>query len=793
MTIGMKKAFEPAFGPRRTVIATSIVGALFFGLIVRLYVLQIVKGEEYVAKGQSNFVQERRIAHARGLIMDQAGRVLVDNRPSHDVYMTVAFLPDSTRTITKLLAPVKLTKEEIREIDARVLAKVEEPTSDLVVLRDGLDVVACAEVEAWAEKEELRGVNIEHQPGLDATCAVVAHARDFPSRAAVFKRVRELVGMSAEDMKERVDSALNKSRGLGKFKPTILLEDIGFDAYARLEAAASLGDLPGIEVVDSQKRRYRNGAFGSHVLGYMNEINPKEYEQKKTEGYFLGDLLGRRGVEASHEIELRGKDGIEPVVVDAKGRNKGQRFAEELLGPDRVKPPTSGQSLVLAIDEDMQRAAEDYFQGLAGSVVAMEVDTGFILAMASFPDYDPNLVTGPWSKDYSRQLTKDPLRPWNNKAIQEHYAPGSTFKAITAAAGLRNKLIDENSKRACPGFFRLGRSTWRCYNRGGHGPIALVRALQYSCDSYFYSLGFDLGPDRLADTGRLFGFGARTGLDLDRETPGIMPDRAYYLHRLGAYTPGLVVNNSIGQGDVTVTSLQLAVAYGAIANGGTVYKPQLVREVRDADGNTLSEHEPIVVAEVGLDRHTMDLIKEALAHVTDPGGTASGLLWKRDKFADMSEWLRTSGVTIVGKTGTAQVVKLRKDVAHLKVEETEYLQRDHAWFVGFAPYDKPEIVVVTMTEHGGFGGSTSGPVTAQVLYTYFNKVRGAGRYADLPPLPPPKKRVIAPPPKKEETPEATDTPDTATQPETDERAPPDPEPVMPAKPLEPPPPAEVEP
>lgn len=785
----MKKAFEPAFDARRVAVATILIGVFFFGLIVRLYVLQIVKGEEYVAKGQSNFVQERRIAHARGIVTDQAGRVLVDNRPSHDVYMTVAFLPDSTRTLTKLLAPAKPSKAEIAEIDKLVLSKIDEP-HDLMTLKEGLDVVSCGEIEAYADKEELRGVLVENS--IDGTCSVTAHARDFPSRAAVFRRARELVGLSAEEMKERVDSALNKSRGLGKFKPTLLLEDIGFDAYARLEAAASLGDLPGIEVVDSQKRRYRHKTLASHVLGYMNEINPKEMEQKKLEGYFLGDMAGRRGIEASHEVELRGKDGIEPVVVDAKGRNKGQRFAEELLGPDRISAPIAGQSLVLSIDEDMQRAAEDSFQGLAGSVVAMEVNTGFILAMASFPAYDPNQVTGPWSKEYSKLLTADPLRPWNNKAIQEHYAPGSTFKAITAAAGLRNKLIDEDSKRACPGFFRLGRSTWRCYNRGGHGPIALVRALQYSCDSYFYSLGFDLGPDRLAEGARLFGFGSRTGLDLDRETPGIMPDRAYYVRRFGAYTPGLVVNNSIGQGDVTVTSLQLAVAYAAIANGGTVYKPQLVREVRDADGGTVALHDPIVAAEVGLDKNTLALIKEALAHVTDPGGTASGLMWKKDKFAEMSQWLRESGVTIVGKTGTAQVVKLRKDVAHLEVKDTDYLQRDHAWFVGFAPYDNPEVVVVTMTEHGGFGGSTSGPVTAEVLHSYFTKVRGNGRYANAAPLPPPK-RTYAPPKKKEDEPSEEPTPPTAIEPETDLKAPPDAEPVMPAQPLPPPPAAVVEP
>lgn len=777
----MKKAFQPAFPGRNTTVATAIVGVLLCIHVGRLYVLQVVRGEDYVQRGESNFIQDRRIPHARGVIYDQRGRVLVDNRPSHDVYMTVAFLPDSTRSIAKLLAPLALQKSEIAEIDARVLAAVEEP-HDQVVARDDVPAAACDELRVVAQREDLRGVTIDDDRD---SCRVLLAARELPSRASVFRNLRELVGLPPELMKERVERALQKSRGLGKFKPTLLLEDIGFDAYARIEAAASLGDLPGIDVVDSQKRRYRHGTLAAHVLGYMNEIGAKELETRKDQGYLLGDMIGRRGIEATHQAELRGKDGVDPVVVDAKGRDMGKDRAAVLLGEDRRTMPEPGLSLVLSIDEDMQRTAEQMYNGLAGSVVAMEVKTGFILAMASFPTYDPNQVTGPWSKPYLEKVTKDPLRPWGNKAIQEHYAPGSTFKAITGAAGLRNKLIDEKSNRACPGFFRLGRSVWRCFNRGGHGSLALVRALQVSCDSYFYSLGYELGPDRLAETARLFGFGSRTGLDLDKETPGIMPDRDYYVRRFGAYTPGLVVNNSIGQGDVTVTPLQLAVAYAAIANGGTVYKPQLVRETRDADGNTVAIHDPVVVAELGIDEAQLALMKEALAHVTDPGGTASGLLWRRDRFADVSQWLRESGVTIVGKTGTAQVVRLSKSVQHVDAKDVPYEQRDHAWFVGFAPYADPEIVVVTMTEHGGFGGSTSGPVTAAVLHRWFTAVRGQGRYEHLPTLPPPKRVIHAPPKKEEPTVSEEQAPTTAQSPETDESAPPDPSPVMPTTPPKP--------
>jgi penicillin-binding protein 2 len=234
----------------------------------------------------------------------------------------------------------------------------------------------------------------------------------------------------------------------------------------------------------------------------------------------------------------------------------------------------------------------------------------------------------------------------------------------------------------------------------------------------------------------MFSFGARTGIDIGGESPGIMPDRAYYLRRFGAYSPGLVVNNAIGQGDVTVTPLQLAVAYAAIANGGKVMKPQLVREIIDEYGNVLEEYTPVQVADLGLTPDVMALMNEALAHVTDPGGTASGLWWRRDRYAAMSQWLRDTGTVIVGKTGTAQVVRLSKSVAHVRAEDMPYEQRDHAWFVGYAPRENPEVVVVTMTEHGGFGGSTSGPVTAEVLRAWFTGTRATERYAELPPIVP---------------------------------------------------------
>ncbi|MBM4281614.1 MAG: penicillin-binding protein 2 [Deltaproteobacteria bacterium] len=745
----MKSSLEPAFSARRVQIFTALLGSLFVVLIMRLYVLQVVRGDEYQQKSQDNFVQERRVAHARGLIFDQAGRVLVDNRPSHDVTVTVAFLPDSARTLGQLLAPLGLSRPELLAIDREVLALVE--TDEIVVVADDLGPEDCASVEERRARFDIRGADVE----TEATpCRVLLRPREFPSRSSVFRRLRDLVGLPPADMKVRVDTALQRASGLGKFKPTALLEDVGYVVYARIEQAIALGELPGVDVVHTQTRRYRNDGRAAHLLGYLNEISPDELRKQEdslaagtlsddTPRYALGDLIGRRGVEGSYERMLRGKDGIDRVVVDAKGRDKGGSWAGQLLGDARLTPPVPGHSLVLALDDDLQATAEDAFGGVAGSVIAMEVDTGYVLALASFPTFDPNVVAGPWAREIKRALDVDKNRPWTNKAVQEHYAPGSTFKAITAAAGLREREITETSSRACPGYFRLGRNTWRCFNREGHGAIALVKALQYSCDSYFYSLGYDLGPDRLSSTARLFSFGSRTGIDIGGESPGIMPDRAYYLRRFGAYTPGLVVNNAIGQGDVTVTPLQLAVAYAAIANGGKVMKPQVVRQVVDAQGNVVLDHAPVQVADLGLPAHDLALLKEALAHVTEPGGTASSLLRRNDRYADMSAWLRESGLNIVGKTGTAQVVQLSKKVKHVRAEDVAYEQRDHAWFVGFAPEDVPEIVVVTMTEHGGFGGSTSGPVTAEVLRTWFTKVRGHGRYTELPPLEPARRRPAA--------------------------------------------------
>lgn len=766
----MRSSREPAFTAQRFQIAALVAMCAFLVLIARIYTLQIIRGDVYKAKSESNFVQERRVAHTRGLIYDQQGNVLVDNRPSHDLYMTLAFLPDSERTLRYLSVPLGLDREARLALDQDILRAVDK-SDDRVPVREGLAGELCDEVEEIATRRGIGGIDaIATLTDGEETCDVVIHADDFPSRRAVFRRLKLLLDLPEQEIDAAFEKAMRKARGLGRFKPTLLLGDIPFEAYARIESAASLGALPGIDVLDSKKRRYLKGSLGSHMLGFTNELSAEELRSEKGQGYRMGDRIGRRGIEEAFEDHLRGEDGVQKVVVDAKGRRKDTAWAKDLLGDEALTPPTPGHGLVLAIDERMQRTAEQAFLGRAGSVVAIEADTGFVLAMASVPDFDPNEVTGRQSAKVWRMLSRDPLRPLKNKAIQDHYAPGSTFKAVTGLAGLREGIITPSSTRMCPGYFRLGRHSWRCYNRGGHGSIALLKALQKSCDTYFYSVGHELGSDRLAGTARLLGFGSPTGLGLDNEIPGIMPDRAYYQDRLGYYTPGLVVNSSIGQGDVAVTPIQLALAYATIVNGGTLYRPQVVREIRDARGGVVQRFEPEVVSQLNIDPADLNVVRESLSHVTEPGGTAAGLKWRRS-LPDMARWVRESGVVIGGKTGTAQVVKLSKNIAHIDPDEVDYMQRDHAWFVGFAPAHDPEVVVVTMTEHGGFGGTMSAPVTAQVLQTWFEQVRGAGRYralaakSVLPDGAAPPKPVAEKPPVVDDEPNEEDSPREPAEPE----------------------------
>jgi penicillin-binding protein 2 len=446
----------------------------------------------------------------------------------------------------------------------------------------------------------------------------------------------------------------------------------------------------------------------AHVVGYMSEISPDEL--KKSPGrYRRGDFIGRRGIERSWEKVLRGVDGRRFIAVDARGNELDRSVEEELIPEsERRLPSTPGHNLVLSLDLGLQTVAQKALEenAKAGGVVVVDIHTGGVLALVSSPSYDPNMMTGRISRQALRDLVGDKMQPLFARATQQHYHPGSTFKVVTALAGLEAGLVNPQSATSCSGGYNLGPRRWRCHKDSGHGGgINLRRSLILSCDSYYYWLSDRLGLDPIAEMATRLGFGARSGIELAPEAPGLMPTVAFHERVDKGYAKGYALNAAIGQGSVNVTVLQLAMAYAAIANGGTLYRPHLVRRVEDVEGRLVQEVKPEVVRELGIKPAHLAAVMDGLkAVVAEPGGTAYSK--------------RLSDITVAGKTGTAQNVVIGK--RRLKETEMSWEERDHAWFAAVAPADAPEIAIAVINEHGGHGGAAAAPIAMAVIQGYFD-------------------------------------------------------------------------
>jgi penicillin-binding protein 2 len=556
-------------------------------------------------------------------------------------------------------------------------------------------------------------------------------------------RLGTLFSLSAEEM-DRARSQLRSATKLERFRPFTVKVDLGREDLDLLLAQAF--DLPGVDVQATPHRSYRFGALGGHLIGYMNEVGPDELKRLNEEltksetkqgPYLLGDYVGRRGLERRFERELRGVDGKQRVPVDAKGRLKED---SDLIAEDqRLVPAEPGHNLVLSIDWRLQEFAEKTFPATAGAVIAMEAKTGFLLALVDRPSPDPNKMSGRISAAELATIYSDPLEPELFRAIQQHYHPGSTFKAVTAIAALEEGVYRPGSSIFCPGYFRMGSMRWRCDKDSGHGPVDFTHALGASCDVFFYNAGAQLGADAIAKWARAVGFGRPTGFDVAGEVPGVVPDVAWHDRAIaGGYQRGMAVNLSIGQGDVNVTPMQQLVFYGALASG-VLWKPQVVLRIEDVNGKVLREFAPVDRGRLPIQKSTRDVVmKGLLAAVNEPFGTG----W----------WSRLKEVTMAGKTGTAQVVKM--GAKRLKAEQVGYFQRDHAWFAAFAPAEDPEIVVVVLNEHSGFGASKAAP-TASALVKHWLELKAQDEVERAGPPqgpPPPDERPPAAPPAPGETP-----------------------------------------
>ncbi len=491
--------------------------------------------------------------------------------------------------------------------------------------------------------------------------------------------------------RKEIEEKWTKGQGRAKYYPLVVASGISRDQMEFLEENRLA--LPGVNIEMKPVRAYSNGQLGAHLLGYLAEINEEELGSERYKEYNAGDYTGKSGIEKSWESFLHGTDGGRQIEVDARGR---------FLRTVEDSGSSVGNTVMLTIDLEMQKVAERALGERAGAAVAMDVNTGEILAFASSPDFDPALFTGRMPPEKWKEYLEDPRHPLENKALKGMYPPGSTFKIVTALAGLEAGLIDPHTAIDCPGYYKFGNSTFKCWDKKGHGHVELRKALRESCDVYFYKLAERLGVDRIADCAKRFGLGAPLGIGLDSEKGGVIPSQEWKLKRFGKkWYQGETLSVGIGQGYVLTTPVQLASMIATVANEGIVYQPHLVRRIVDSEGKSLKEFPPQVSRRTGIKPENYRLVKDGLfAVVNEPHGTGG--------------MARLAEVKVAGKTGSSQVVKLRDSKG-----EVPYQFRDHALFVGFAPYDKPEVAVAVIVEHGEHGGSAAAPIAGRLLRAYF--------------------------------------------------------------------------
>ncbi len=562
-----------------------------------------------------------------------------------------------------------------------------------------------------SDKNRIRTLRLEAPRGrlLDRAGRVLATTRPafgvevVPSDLQPGARTLEMLGVlldrDAAPLAERVAGV----RGARRNQPLRLADDLDYEHLARVESHSHA--LPGVVTAVRPRRHYPEGSLAAHLLGSIGEIGKSQLASERFRGYRSGEVIGQSGLEARLERHLRGRAGGRNVVVDVAGRERDEIESVS---------PVPGGTAVLTLDLELQRAAEVAFDGAeppgAGAAVALDVRSGDVLALVSRPAYDPNAFAGGIDPETWQQLTTDEWKPLTQRAIQSHYPPGSTYKAMVAVALLEEGIVERDTRVFCPGHFRHGRRTYRCWKRGGHGWVDLRLALKRSCDVYFYQHGVKLGIDGIAKWARALGLGARTGIALPNEIPGLVPSKAWKERALKeVWYPGETVSASIGQGYNLTTPLQLAVAYAAIANGGAVLRPRILLRLESRDGRALQGEEPEVRSRATVSAETLALVRDGLeAVVMETGGTGGRA--------------RVPGMRVAGKTGTTQVVRLERTEG-LEEDEVPVRQRDHAWFAAFAPVEDPQIAVAVFVEHGKHGSSAAAPIAQAILARWAEQQR----------------------------------------------------------------------
>ncbi|WP_158089569.1 penicillin-binding protein 2 [Magnetofaba australis] len=497
-------------------------------------------------------------------------------------------------------------------------------------------------------------------------------------------RIRQITELSDE----QIEQVLKQAKRQRAFLPLKIKSHLSWSELSRIETR--IHELPGVEIQAQARRHYPHGALLAHVLGYLGEVTERDRKRFPNFRYRAGDLIGKTGIERAFETQLRGHEGVREMEVNAIGRRVRELARRE---------PDQGRDLTLTIDLDLQRDAEAALGENSGAVVALDPRNGEVLAMASSPSYDPNRFIEGFRSDEWRELITDPFRPLSNKAVQGRYPPGSTFKIVVALAALESGKISPHEKLFCGGHLTRHDHRFHCWRRGGHGSVNLKQAMAQSCDVYFYRVAEKLGIDTIHDMADRLGFGRQSGIALGGERRGINPSREWKKANLGKiWFPGETLISAIGQGYNLATPLQLANMMAAVANGGVLYKPTLVRPARG--------REPQVLRHTRLRPEDLAFVKEALEEVVHGArGTAHN---------GRPELVRAGG-----KTGTSQVVRHKREASGKIIKDDDPTLRDHALYVSYAPADDPVLAIAAVVEHGGGGGSVAAPVVKQVMDGHF--------------------------------------------------------------------------
>lgn len=488
------------------------------------------------------------------------------------------------------------------------------------------------------------------------------------------ERLSRIIGISPEEISQTV-----KNHRENPFKPVKILDDCKTNKIVEIEERKD--ELKGVVLEVKPRRDYLYHEFAAHSLGYVGEIDKEELQQFGNPKFQGGDIIGKAGLEKYYDDILRGEKGGKEVEVDALGREIATLLYQK---------PVPGKDLVLTIDRDLQLYGENLLFGEKGSIIMSDPNSGEILALVNRPSFNPNLFADGISHSDWQRLSSDIDYPLTNRSVQGLYSPGSIFKVVTAIAALEEGVTDRKRKIYCSGSFELAGQVFTCWNVNGHGNLGIVDGIAYSCNIYFYTLGKDLGIERFNKYMQKFGLGEKTGIDLPAEAVGTIPSAQWKKREVKEiWFPGDTINLSIGQGYLLLTPLQVHDLITAIAAEGEVYKLHLVKKIISADGNTVEEIKPEIYRRVNFSPDTSKIIKEGLRQAI-----LKGTGWR----ANIKE------LAVAGKTGTAQNPH----------GET------HAWFIGFAPYEDPEICITVFLENGGEGGEAAAPIARAMLEKYFS-------------------------------------------------------------------------